>query len=663
MDVKGPSNAPLLVPDAGGFAVRRFVENGEVVSDAESLVARALDDPLWAGTLVSADGAVGVVVVQPTDTRSATDARVVEAIEQALAPFEARGFRFYLAGDAISTVFSGRELAESSARLIPFTVLVIALVLLTLSRSLQSVAIALGTMGIALIWTFGLLGWLDWPQDGILEVLAPLILVVGVCDAIHLLSRYSTEAERCSGAPSPDDRSAVLLKVAEDVGSPCLITTFTTASAFLSFTTSALDTFVRFGVISAFGVVACLVLTFTLLPVLARALTLSGSGTQRASQSWKSALDAIVRTSDVRSVPILLTTAALFLIFCIGWFLALQVNTDWIESLGENSRAVRWSRFLEERLRPPSSLEIEITLPPESPIEDPETLRRLSEFCVFLSSVEELGSTTSILDAMGRLNRLLHDDDPAFERPGDTRAANAELIELIAFDSPAILASWLTLNRSVLRISVEASWTPHRTMKGVLESIRKYTQARFPRTWGVNLSGSEAINFDWVKDVQATQLRSFPTAFLLVFVMVAIFLRSIRLSVGAMIATLLPVVVTLGAMGWMGMGLDVGRTMIAAVLIGIAVDDSVHVLSQYKRRRVEGEDPREAIRAAILHTGRAVVTTSLALSLGFLTLMASAWQTISSFGFFVALAILGALAAVLFILPALIFAFERMSDT
>jgi hypothetical protein len=602
---------------------------------------------------------VGVIVVQPNDTKSETEAQVVEAVEQALAPFEARGFEFYLVGDAISTVLSGRELAESSAKLIPFTVLVIALVLLTLSRSWQSVAVALGTMGIALLWTFGMLGWLDWPQDGILEVLAPLILVVGVCDAIHLLSRYAAEAERRGGASSGDERTAVLLEVARDVGPPCLITSLTTTGAFLSFTTSALDTFIRFGVISAFGVMACLVLTFTLLPILARALPLSGSRAQRASQSWRSALDAMVRTSDTRAVPILLATAALFVFFSTGWFLSLRMETDWTESLGENSHVVGWSRFLEERLRPPSSLEIEITLPPGAPIEDPGTLRIVSDFADFLSNVEGLGTTTSILDPIGRLNRFLHDDDPAFERVGDSRAANAELIELIAFDDPAMLANWLTLDRSALRISVEALWAPHRATGRVLESIRDYARAEFPPSWSVVLSGEEAINFDWVKDVQSTQFRSFPTAFVLVFVMVAIFLGSIRLSVGAMIPTMLPVVVTVGAMGWMGMGLDVGRAMIAAVLIGIAVDDSIHVLSQYKRRRVGGEDPREAIRGAILHSGRAVVTTSLALSLGFLTLMASAWQTISSFGFFVALAILGALAAALFVLPALIFAFER----
>ena len=85
-----------------------------------------------------------------------------------------------------------------------------------------------------------------------------------------------------------------------------------------------------------------------------------------------------------------------------------------------------------------------------------------------------------------------------------------------------------------------------------------------------------------------------------------------------MLPTLLPVVVVLGTMGWLGMSLDVARTMIAAVIIGIGVDDAVHVLDYYKGRRCSGETPPSAIRAALHHTGRAVVTTSVALSLGFL---------------------------------------------
>jgi len=112
-------------------------------------------------------------------------------------------------------------------------------------------------------------------------------------------------------------------------------------------------------------------------------------------------------------------------------------------------------------------------------------------------------------------------------------------------------------------------------------------------------------------------------------------------------------------MGWVGLSLDVGRAMIAAVMIGIGVDDAIHILMRYKLQREAGLGSSAAMREAIQHTGRAVITTSIALSLGFLTLLASAWQSISSFGFFISIGILGALIASLFVLPALIFVLDR----
>jgi predicted RND superfamily exporter protein len=662
-NVQGPANAGLLVPDANGFAIRRFVENGAPVSDAAALAVRALDDPLWVGSLVSENGRVGVILVQPTDTTTQNEVRIVEMIEEVLAPFEARGFTFWLSGDAVENVITGRDLAESSANLIPFTVLVIGLVLLALSRSWQSVAVALASMGVALAWTYGLLGWLDWPQDGILEVLAPLILVVGVCDGIHLLSRYSAELEVRSTPFQEDDPTGAMLEAARDVGPPCLITTFTTAAAFLSFTTSTLDTFVRFGAISAFGVAACLILTFTLLPILACMLPPRGARSERASEGWDSALETIARTSQKRAGPVLAGTILLFVVCGIGWFGHLRVDNHWMEAVGERSQAIRSIRFMEHHLGQSMTLEIEVALPADMTAEDPATLHTVSAFSEFLTSLDGLASTSSVLDLVRRLNRLLHDDDANFERPGDTAGANAEILELIRFDDPSLLASWLSLDRSRLRISVEAPDQPNSRIGPVLESVRNYIQSELPPSWNVILSGEFAMTFDWVRDVQSTQIRSFPVALILVFAMVALFLGSIRLSAAAMVPTLLPVVVTLGAMGWAGMSLDIGRAMIAAILIGIAVDDAIHLLSQYKIRRAQGDEPAQAIRAAVLHVGRAVITTSLALSLGFLTLMASAWQTISSFGFFVALAILGALGAALLVLPALIFAFARKTSS
>ena len=265
--VIGPANAPLMVPGEAGFAVRHFVEHGEVIDDAAMLAASALRDPSWAGRLVSSDQRMGAIVVQIVDSRGETFERVVEAIEATIEPFQAQGFEFHLAGDAVSSVVAGRDLAESTGRLIPFTVLAIGLVLIVLTRSLAQTVVSLATMGVALLWTIGLQGWLGWPQDGIHEALAPLILVIGVCDAIHFLSSYGRRCEQGGAPQGPADRRALLLRACGEVAPACVVTTLTTAGAFLSFATSALDTFVRFGTVAAFGVTACLFLTFSLLPL------------------------------------------------------------------------------------------------------------------------------------------------------------------------------------------------------------------------------------------------------------------------------------------------------------------------------------------------------------------------------------------------------------
>jgi predicted RND superfamily exporter protein/signal transduction histidine kinase len=650
--VEGPANAALLIPAPGGFTVRRFVEEGQRVPDSDALAARAVQDPFWSGTLVSEDRRTGAIVVQPIDTTSETDFRVMEAVLGALAPFEANGFTFNLAGDPPASVTSGQDLARSTSRLIPLTVVVIALVLFGLCRSWQQTLIALATMGVALLWTFGILGWLGWPQDGILEVLAPLILIIGVCDAIHLLARHG--AETASGRTVEE----ALLAAARDVARPCLFMSLTTAVAFASFATSALETFVRFGVISALGVMVCLLLTFSLLPLLARLLPSAGMRPVETTQTWSRALDSLVTTSERRARPILVV-ALLALVICgVGWAVHLRADTAWQELVGDDSSFVRWVRFVEERLRPSEALELDVRLPGDVELEDPATLRRVAEFSHRLRGIEGIGEVRSVIDLIAWLNRLLHRDDPAFQVTGDTPQANAELLELIAFEDPGILGAWVSFDRTRLRVSAEAPLLSHAARERVIRDVREAITTHMP-AWPVQLSGQLAINFDWVRDVQSTQLRSFPSSVLAVFVMIAIVLRSLRLAAAAMIPALLPVVVTLGAMGWLGLSLDVGRAMIATVIIGIADDDSIHVLTQYKRRRQEGATPRAAIRDAMLHAGRGVVTTSVALSVGFLTLMASAWQTISSFGFFVALAIVGALAAVLFVLPALIFTFAR----
>ena len=252
------------------------------------------------------------------------------------------------------------------------------------------------------------------------------------------------------------------------------------------------------------------------------------------------------------------------------------------------------------------------------------------------------------------LNRLLHQDDPAFERPAATAAGNAELLFLLAQDDPQILDRWVSLDRRHVRVEVEVQAGTHSYGERVLERVHRLLAADYLRGFGTEVNGPVKVFVQMVEEVQRTQLSSFGSAALMVAVMVAVFLRSLSWALAAMLPTLFPVVVTLGAMGLAGIYLDMGTAMIAAVVLGIAIDDAVHLLTQYRRRLTAGLQPEDAIRASVLHVGRAVVTDSLALSLGFFVLTLSSWESVASFGFLSGVAILVALVSDLVILPAVI---------
>ena len=143
-----------------------------------------------------------------------------------------------------------------------------------------------------------------------------------------------------------------------------------------------------------------------------------------------------------------------------------------------------------------------------------------------------------------------------------------------------------------------------------------------------------------------------------ILALVAAYLRSLVGAALVLLSTLVPVVLTLGAMGALGIRLDVGTAMVAAVLLGLAVDDALHVVVPFHVRRKAASSTAVAIEAAVRSRGRALCTTSLALSVGFFALALSPWKSIASFGVVSGIGILGALLADLVVLPALLVAAE-----
>jgi len=659
----------------GVLAVQSPATTRLFLSDGESLGAvsaidhprrsvfrqAALRHPLWRGQLVSKDGQVGAVVVELASSDSDTTRRVLDELEAALAPFEQhKGFHFHIVGQTAQFALTDQSLARDSQRLLPITLALVSLVVAILFRAWQPVIAVLGTVGLCSLWTMGGMGHLGWPENAITQTIPPLLLVIAMCDAVHLLSRY--ERHRVTaGVPTRSARERALLRAASETGAPCVVTTVTTAAGFLSFTVSGLESFARFGIVAAAGISAALLLTFTLVPLAMAWLPPAPFRTTRVSERWNLGLTALVTATRHRGRSIVAVSVVTGIVCAYGTSM-LRVDVDEYKLYGEQSTVVKAFRFLEEHLRRPDSVEVELRLPEGRSLHDPEITERLRALSTDLSEISGLGRTRSILDAMRWANQLANGGDPSFDRLGTTSGENAQILTLLALKDPAALAQWAGLDFRRLRLSVEASKLPQSERSTVLASVREALQRNLGSDWETILTGSLVVYHDMVSEIHATQIASFSVAAGVVFVVFAMFLRltggSLASALGwasaGMFTTLLPVIATLGVMGFVGIHLDMGTAMVAAIIIGIAVDDAVHLLSEFQHRRKLGDEPVAAIEGAVLHTGRAVVTTSVALAAGFFVLLFSSWQSISSFGFLSGVAIAVALVAVLLVLPALV---------
>ncbi len=657
--VESLATTPLLVPGDADPVLRTLVEEGVPVADRAFLAQRALRDSLWVRALVDAEGRVGAVVMEVASSEGADNAAAYAALDAALAPHEAAGFRFHRVGGAVEFVVASAELQADTARLVPGMVALIGVVLVALFRSLASALATLASVGTAVLWCFGAMGWLGWPQNSVSQALPPLLLVIGVCDAIHLLARYATRLG--PGLRDAAARRRRLVEVAGEVGPPCLLTSLTTAGAFLSFATSGLESFVRFGVAAAFGVMGALILTFTLLPMLAVGIRPDRVRAVRASAAWERGLSRLVVPSERHPRAVVAATLVLTAASAVG-FASLRVDASFEDLYGRESRVVRWVRFVSDALRRPDTLEVVLVPPGDGRPADPERLATLRDVARDLAAIEDLGPARTLSDAVSLVHQLASDDDPFWHRL-PTRAEDArEILSLLEERDPRTLARWLDAETGRYRVSLEAEKPPQEVMRRIFGEVEAVLAARLPEGWRAELTGPLAVVHEMVDEIRRTQLESFAGAGLVVLVLVALFFRSARMACLAALPTLLPVLATLGVMGWLGASLDVGSAMVAAVVLGIAVDDAIHLLSEYRRHREAGETPAEAMRSAVLRVGRAVATTSIALTLGFAVLTLSSWRTIASFGALSGIAVLGALLSVLVVLPACVSALTRSED-
>jgi predicted RND superfamily exporter protein len=647
-------DAPILVgPLEARTLATRDGDSFTLAPDWRALLATAREQRTFRGTVLAADGRSAGVVVELRSTASEPMRESVRAALALLPAFERElGAEIHLAGDPVWTVISSDTLARDAVVLTALMFAAMAALLLALFRDpwfalLPVLAVAAVTAAVQ-----GAAGLAGVPMTSLLSALPPLLVVIAVAASIHLLATVARSGDR--------DPAGALVAAAREVGPGCFWAAATTAAGFGSFLWSDLASFRHFGALSSLGVAIAFAFNFTLLPALLflhlrRAAPRARSRTTALPDEILGALRATVGRH-----PRFVLTACLagFAILASG-VSRLHYASDF--GFGEQSFVVRSLRSIEANFRKPMTTDVVVTLPPGLPAYGEPALRLLARVEAVLAREPTTGAVHGFVALLDDAFRADRGHAPAsFD---ELVAAAARLVPLVAARE-GVRRTWREAvdegASERVRIAADRAWLDDAAQSPYVARVAAALAAierDAPPGARVELVGGLVLADRFVSQLRDTQWRSFLSAFAIVAATLAFLLRGHgALIAWAIVANALPVVALVGLMGWSGIGVDPANTMVGAILIGIGVDDTIHLALRYAGARRDGRDVPAALDGAMRSAGEPVLVASVVLAIGFSILLFSQWGGLVGFGLLASLGIALLLAGDLLLLPAALLA-------
>jgi hypothetical protein len=462
-----------------------------------------------------------------------------------------------------------------------------------------------------------------------------------------VLVRY--QRERAAGAGA----GAAVDAVEAHVFVPAALTAATTAIGFVSLATSPIPSIRTFGFCSALGAAVAFVLGAVAVPAALRVLAPPGraAGRDRAG----SLLAGIAAFSERRAGAVLAATA-LLVALALAALPRLRVSTHDGEFFPDEHALNRAYDFIEARLGGVTPLEVVFESGRPGGLRDPAALAAIAKLQAFLDDEPATLRGVSIADWVDQARAAL-EPPAARARPLDAEglARAAFVLEAVAKDD---LPYWVRDGWREARLSTRSlaldSEANHALLSRV-EGAARDALAGVPEVHAT-VTGLVPVFARMEEYLLASQIQSFGTALVAIFLVFALLLRSVGWALVAMVPNVVPVLLTLAWMALAKVPLDVVTVMIASITLGIVVDDTLHLLHGFGQARAEGMAPGAAMGDALARSGHALLFTGLVLALGFATLALSEFRPTARFGQLTAVTIAVALAAELLLLPALVHA-------
>ena len=629
---------------------------GADASDADLETARAvvLTRPTLVNRLVDEEGSVTAVVVTlvlpGAELDEVTD--VVAFARERAAEFRERypDIDLYLTGTTMFNIAFSEVPRQDMATLFPAMVLLILLIIGFSVRSAWWTLLVLVSVVFAVLVTLGIAGWLGVVLNAGTAGSPLIILTLAIAHSVHIM--VTCEQQLRAGA---DRRDAIVESLRVNMA-PVFITSATTAIGFLSMNFSDAPPFRLLGNVVAGGVMVAFVLSVTLVPAAMAVLPARPrQGARLSARAMTGFAEFVVARRNI-----LIWVSGLGILALAAGMSRITLDDDFIEYFDRSFPIRVASDFTQENLTGLNVLEYSVPAGREGGVADPVYLADLDRFAEWFREQPGVRHVHVLTDIMKRLNENLHGDDPAFYRVPESAELAAQYLLLYGLSLPLglDLNNSIDVGKSATRLSATVVDMSSAEMRALNARAEAWLAENAPalRAEGTGLS----LMFSYISERNIeSMLGASVLALVLISLVLVAALRSVRVGLVSLVPNLFPAAMAFGLWGYAVGEVGLAIAVVAAMTLGIVVDDTVHFLSKYLRaRREHGMDPEAATRYAFRTVGMALWVTSTCLVAGFLVMALSGFKVNADMAFLSAVTIAFALVADFLFLPPLLMKLE-----
>jgi predicted RND superfamily exporter protein len=620
----------------------------------------ALNDPQLQTAFINKDGTTTMIIARLTPKAGENEDISFEIMGLVKSILENEtnqtGYKYWLNGGAPITTSFVSIAQHDGGVFTPLVFVVVSLLLLFIFKRVSGVLIPLSVVVLTIGVVLSLQVLLGYKLNNFTANIAVFIVAIGIADSIHIYSIWDIYKKQ-----GEDNKTAITHTLQKNL-LPIFFTSITTAIGFSSLGISEVVPVSTLGIATASGAILAFVLSVVFMPaclfLVGKKTAIQQTLTKKNITPKNDFFEKYASFLIAYDKKIVFVTTLLFSFFAIG-LLYVKIDSNTIRYFDKEVEIRKSADFMMKNITGPMSYEIVVNSQTKNGIKDPEFLKTVQKFYdEYQAQFSDIRKLSSLLDVIKQFHKVMHGDDENYYKVPDSKGLIAQYLLLYSLSLPQGMEinDKLDIEEQSLRVTARAN---------MVDTSKDLQMIRWAESWWkdtpytAQVHGQNVMFAYMQKNVTDTLIYSISIALVLVSFMMLIIFKRVKMLPIFILPNILPIILVLGIMGWLGINIDLGVAVSGAIILGVAVDDTIHFFVKYFDAQKKGYDLQQSFSYVVQYAGKAILFTSVILIVAFLVFMGSDFAPNYNFGIVTASALFIAFVADVLLLPAILSILEK----